>query len=74
MRRGRRLPIIGGVDRRGRGAAAEPAEDGESMPRDPHEHAGEQFCYLTTTGRVTGRPHEVEIWFAYPPIRGARST
>jgi deazaflavin-dependent oxidoreductase (nitroreductase family) len=25
--------------------------------------AGEQFCYLTTTGRVTGRPHTIEIWF-----------
>jgi deazaflavin-dependent oxidoreductase (nitroreductase family) len=24
----------------------------------------EDFCYLTTTGRVTGRPHEIEIWFA----------
>jgi deazaflavin-dependent oxidoreductase (nitroreductase family) len=24
----------------------------------------EQFCYLTTTGRVTGRPHEIEIWFS----------
>ena len=24
----------------------------------------EQYCYLTTTGRVTGRPHEIEIWFA----------
>ncbi|MGE5464835.1 MAG: nitroreductase family deazaflavin-dependent oxidoreductase, partial [Syntrophothermus sp.] len=23
----------------------------------------EDFCYLTTTGRVTGRPHEIEIWF-----------
>ena len=22
------------------------------------------FCYLTTTGRVTGRPHEIEIWYA----------
>jgi len=22
------------------------------------------FGYLTTTGRITGRPHEVEIWFA----------
>jgi deazaflavin-dependent oxidoreductase (nitroreductase family) len=21
-------------------------------------------CYLTTTGRHTGRPHEIEIWFA----------
>src|SRR3712207_3384677 len=26
--------------------------------------ANEDFCYLTTTGRVTGRPHEIEIWFA----------
>jgi deazaflavin-dependent oxidoreductase (nitroreductase family) len=24
----------------------------------------EQFCYLTTTGRVSGRAHEIEIWFA----------
>jgi deazaflavin-dependent oxidoreductase (nitroreductase family) len=22
------------------------------------------FCYLTTTGRRTHRPHEIEIWFA----------
>jgi len=22
------------------------------------------FCYLTTTGRVSGRPHTIEIWFA----------
>ncbi len=29
---------------------------------DPHKD--EQFCYLTTTGRVTGRPHEIEIWYA----------
>ncbi len=40
------------------------------MPRDPHEHAGEQFCYLTTIGRVSGRPHEIENWFAYPPDPG----
>ena len=26
--------------------------------------AGEDYCYLTTTGRVTGRPHTIEIWFA----------
>ncbi len=24
----------------------------------------EEFCYLTTIGHVTGRPHEIEIWFA----------
>src|ERR1700736_4669505 len=26
--------------------------------------ADEDFCYLTTTGRVSGRPHTIEIWFA----------
>jgi deazaflavin-dependent oxidoreductase (nitroreductase family) len=26
--------------------------------------ADEDFCYLTTVGRVSGRPHEIEIWFA----------
>lgn len=25
--------------------------------------AGVEYCYLTTTGRVTGNPHEIEIWF-----------
>ena len=24
----------------------------------------EDFCYLTTTGRTSGKPHEIEIWFA----------
>ena len=23
-----------------------------------------QFCYLETVGRVTGRPHTVEMWYA----------
>ena len=23
----------------------------------------EAYCYLTTKGRVTGKPHEIEIWF-----------
>lgn len=26
--------------------------------------ARENFCYLTTTGRISGRPHTIEIWFA----------
>ncbi|HET8569936.1 MAG TPA: nitroreductase family deazaflavin-dependent oxidoreductase [Candidatus Limnocylindria bacterium] len=26
--------------------------------------AGEDFAYLTTRGRRTGRPHTIEIWFA----------
>jgi deazaflavin-dependent oxidoreductase (nitroreductase family) len=29
--------------------------------------AEENFCYLTTTGRVTSRPHEIEIWFSLVP-------
>jgi len=29
--------------------------------------AEEDFCYLTTTGRVTGRTHEIEIWFSLVP-------
>jgi deazaflavin-dependent oxidoreductase (nitroreductase family) len=24
----------------------------------------DDFCYLITTGRSTGRPHEIEIWYA----------
>ena len=32
------------------------------MPFDPSLGA-ESFCYLTTTGRVTGRSREIEIWF-----------
>ncbi len=23
----------------------------------------EEYCYLTTTGRVSGNPHQIEIWF-----------
>jgi deazaflavin-dependent oxidoreductase (nitroreductase family) len=23
----------------------------------------EEYCYVTTTGRVTGKPHKIEIWF-----------
>jgi deazaflavin-dependent oxidoreductase (nitroreductase family) len=26
--------------------------------------ASVDVCYLTTTGRHSGRPHEIEIWFA----------
>lgn len=25
--------------------------------------AKEEYCYLTTIGRVSGHPHEIEIWF-----------
>ena len=29
--------------------------------------AREQFCYLTTTGRKSGKGHTIEIWFAMEP-------
>jgi len=32
----------------------------------PPDAAGEAYCYLTTTGRRTGNPHTIEIWFAMP--------
>ena len=28
------------------------------------DHGAAPFCYLTTTGRVSGRQHTIEIWFA----------
>ena len=27
--------------------------------------ADDDFCYLTTIGRRTGKAHEIEIWFGY---------
>lgn len=29
----------------------------------PTDIASADFCYLTTTGRITGNPHRIEIWF-----------
>ena len=26
--------------------------------------ANDDYCYVTTTGRRTGRPHRIEIWYA----------
>ena len=34
------------------------------MAANPDQFASHDFCYLTTTGRVSGRPHTIEIWFA----------
>ncbi len=34
------------------------------MLLDLQPFADADFCYLTTIGRVTGRPHTIEIWFA----------
>ena len=39
------------------------------MP-DLRPFVGEEYCYLTTTGRVSGRPHEIEIWFSLVPETG----
>ena len=33
------------------------------MPKRSSELAKLQYLYLTTTGRITGRPREIEIWF-----------
>src|ERR671925_665696 len=33
-------------------------------PAWPARRADEAYLYLTTTGRRSGRPHRIEIWFA----------
>ncbi|HEY3059651.1 MAG TPA: nitroreductase/quinone reductase family protein [Chloroflexota bacterium] len=33
------------------------------------EWADVEFCYLTTTGRRSGRPHTIEMWFG---VHGGR--
>lgn len=34
------------------------------MSHDLTALADEEYAYLTTTGRVSGDPHEIEIWFS----------
>ncbi len=41
-----------------------PKERDDREVPDLTDVADEDFCYLTTRGRVTGEPHEIEIWFA----------
>ena len=36
----------------------------KEAPIDLTSLATDLFCYLTTAGRVSGRPHTIEIWFA----------
>ena len=36
---------------------------------DPDDRDELDYCYLTTTGRTSGNPHTIEIWFA---LRGDR--
>ena len=31
---------------------------------DKERLEGDDYCYLTTTGRRSGRPHRIEIWYA----------
>jgi deazaflavin-dependent oxidoreductase (nitroreductase family) len=34
------------------------------MSSSPAQYSDNDFCYLTTTGRISGQPHTIEIWFA----------
>ena len=34
------------------------------MTPDLHQFADADYCYFTTTGRVSGKAHTIEIWFA----------
>jgi deazaflavin-dependent oxidoreductase (nitroreductase family) len=36
----------------------------DRVPSPLDDLANEAFCYVTTTGRVSGRLHRIEIWFA----------
>ena len=38
-------------------------------PELPSGVGEDDFCYVTTRGRVSGQPHEIEIWFV---LSGAR--
>jgi len=48
----------------GRPCEAFPFRKNIEMLPDLKKLAEENFCYLTTTGRISGRPHTIEIWFA----------
>ncbi len=39
------------------------ASSTEARTKSLESLATREYCYLTTTGRVSGRPHEIEIWF-----------
>jgi deazaflavin-dependent oxidoreductase (nitroreductase family) len=45
-------------------STSKPPHDPRPVSESWSGFADEQYCYLTTTGRVTGRPHRIEIWFA----------
>ncbi len=52
------------MDLYGRPCGAFPFRKNIEMLPDLKKLAEENFCYLTTTGRISGRPHTIEIWFA----------
>ena len=35
----------------------------DELPEFLSKHSGDDYCYLTTKGRKSGSPHEIEIWF-----------
>lgn len=45
-------------------STADPHDDPHFVAESWSRFGDEQYCYLTTTGRVTGQPHRIEIWFA----------
>src|ERR1051325_2737939 len=52
-----RVPRLGDRRRRGADRLGRPLVDGG-------DRAPPDSCYLTTTGRTSGNPHTIEIWFA----------
>jgi deazaflavin-dependent oxidoreductase (nitroreductase family) len=62
-------PVDEQADEQVEDQADNPADEQAEEPADGQADdlavlATEQFCYLTTTGRKSGRPHTIEIWFA----------
>lgn len=45
-------------------STVDPPDYPRSVAEPWSSFADEQYCYLTTIGRVTGQPHRIEIWFA----------
>jgi deazaflavin-dependent oxidoreductase (nitroreductase family) len=43
---------------------ADDNDEREALRKCVEALAGEEYVYLTTTGRISGQPHEIEIWFA----------
>ncbi len=42
----------------------EPGKTIETRAQFLSRLAANDVCYITTTGRVSGRPHRIEIWFS----------